>query len=282
MTRIALATCKELPEPDPDAAPLLEELKKLGAAAEWVAWDDPKGDLSGFNLCVIRSTWNYIHHPREFLWWAKKAAKKTRLLNPPRLVRWNSDKSYLRDLAQRGIYVVPTLYLDRGPVASLRELLRPTSWTDVVVKPRVGAASFATRRFTSRSLDEGGRFLTEQAARREMMIQPYLSSVEKEGELALVWIAGKFTHAIRKNPRLHGQAEGVSDARPLGREEEAFGADVLEPYASDLLYARVDVARDEQGRLALMELELIEPSLFLIQSPAALKRLAGACLKAAR
>ncbi len=282
MKRIALATCLKLPEPDPDAAPLVEELKRRGADAQWIAWDDPQVNLAAFDLCVIRSTWNYIHRHRDFLDWARRAAKKTRLLNPLSVVRWNSDKGYLTELEGRGIPIVPTLFVERGPVAHLREMLHPTTWSDVVIKPRVGAASFATRRFSSRNFDEGAKFLSEHAARRPMLIQPYLKSVETHGERALVWIDGKFTHAVTKRLRLETHGEGVSEAQPVSKEEAAFATRVLEPWASDLLYARVDLARDERGGLVLMELELIEPSLFLTQSPAALGRLAAACLKSCR
>ncbi len=280
--RIALAGCFKLPEPDPDAAPLRRAIQEAAGSAEWIGWDDPAADLTGFDLCVIRSTWNYIHDLPGFLRWIQRAAKKTRVLNPRRLVRWNADKLYLRDLAGRGIPTVPTLYIEQGRVASLPELLAPTSWTDVVIKPRVGAASFATRRFGPREHREGSRFLAEHAVRLPMLIQPYVKSVEDYGERALIWIGGSLTHAIRKNPRLHGQAEGVSGAVPIASDEAELAARTLEPYAKDLLYARVDVARDERGRALVMELELIEPSLFLIQHRPALERLANACVEAAR
>lgn len=279
--RIALATCKSLPEPDPDADLLLSALKAEGAEAAWLAWDDPAADFRGWDLCVIRSTWNYIHDLTKFLQWAKRADKYSGLLNPWRIVRWNTDKGYLRDLQARGVPTVPTLYIDRGASPALKDLLAPTSWSDVVVKPRVGAGSFSTRRFAARDYKQGTAFLAALAAEREALVQPYLKSVEEDGERALVWVAGKVTHAVRKAARFSGQEEEVSKALRPTPEERAFVKQVLAPWQDELLYARVDVARDDQGRLVLMELELVEPSLFLKQCPEALERLVDGCLDAA-
>lgn len=274
--RVALATCLELPEPDPDAELLSAELARLGAEARLLAWDDPAADPALVDLCVIRSTWNYIHRREAFLDWAERAAKATELLNPPSIVRWNTDKAYLGELESRGVSCVPTVYVERGSRKRLAEVLRPRGWTDVVIKPRVGAASFATRLFRARELDEGERFLAGLVEERDVLVQPYLPSVETSGERALVWIDGELTHAVRKSPRFTAGAEAVSQALPVARDERAFAERVLAPYASELLYARVDVARDEGGAPILMELELVEPSLFLAQEPRALARFARA------
>lgn len=267
MKKIALATCKELPEPDHDEAPLLEALRARGVQAETLAWDDPKAEPGRYDACVIRSTWNYIHDLKGFLAWAERAARATKLYNPLEIVRWNSDKSYLREL---GVPVVPTLFADRGKPAP------KWTWTDVVVKPRVGAGSFATKRFGEAAAAYA--FLSEACAERDMLVQPYVRSVDGHGERALVWIAGELTHSVRKSPRFTGSDESVTEAE-VSAEERAFAEKALAPYARHLLYARVDVARDDDGSLRLMELELVEPSLFLKQSPKALARFADALAK---
>jgi glutathione synthase/RimK-type ligase-like ATP-grasp enzyme len=268
---IALATCRRLPEPDHDEAPLLRELRRLGVDARLAAWDDPAVDWSAFDACVIRSTWNYVHRLPEFLAWAKRAAKATRLVNPLPLVRWNADKRYFADLSRRGVRVVPTVFVSRGSRRRLAEL----GWNDLVIKPRVGAASFMTRRFRG-GTKKAEEFLRAAAEERDMMVQPYVPSVETRGERSLVWIDGALTHSVRKSPRLAGGAEEVSAAKAISPEERRFAAKALAPYRSKILYARVDVAQGEDGGLMLMELELIEPSLFLVQSRAALRRLARA------
>ncbi|MBI5881753.1 MAG: hypothetical protein HZB91_01400 [Elusimicrobia bacterium] len=279
--RIALASCRTLPEPDPDQDLLLAALRDAGAQARVVAWEDP-ADYREFDLCVIRSTWNYVHHHREFLDWARRVSAATMLSNPLEVVLWNTDKSYLKDLEERGIPVVPTVFLGRGAPAGLAETAAGKGWDDVVVKPRVGAASFATKRFSGPRLEEGETFLREALEQRDMMVQPYLASVEESGERALVWIAGAFTHGVRKAPRFSGAHEAVSVAVPVSADEEAFGRAVIESFRQDLLYARVDVVRMPDGSLALMELELVEPSLFLAQKPEALGPFAKACVEACR
>ena len=277
---IAFATCLRLPEPDPDAQPLLEAVRALGAKAEWLAWDDPAADLARCELCVVRSTWDYIHRLDDFLAWAERASEATRLLNPYPVIRWNADKRYLRDLERRGVRVVPTVYVPKGSPAALRELLDGRGWEDVVIKPQIGAASFATRRFDAGD-PEAESFLRGCVAERDMMVQPYVRSVEGRGERALVWIDGELTHAVRKAPRFSGRQECVS-AEPIAADEAEFAAKVLEPFKADLLYARVDAARADDGALMLMEFELIEPSLFLLQEPRALARLAAACVRRAK
>ncbi|MCX5789495.1 MAG: hypothetical protein NTX64_13475 [Elusimicrobia bacterium] len=278
--KIAFATCLRPPEPDPDAQPLLEAVRALGAEADQLAWDDPRADFGAYDLCVVRSTWNYIHHLAPFLDWAARVAAKTRLLNPLHIVRWNSDKAYLRDLKERGIRVVPTVYVPRGSPAALPALLDGRGWKEVVIKPQVGAGSFATRCFEAAD-PEAERFLRERAAERDMLVQPYVKSVEDHGERALVWIDGELTHAVRKEPRFSGRHESVSSGLPVAPDEAEFAGRALAPYAADLLYARVDVARGEDGGLMVMELELIEPSLFLLQEPRALACLASACVRKA-
>ncbi len=134
--RIALATCRRLPEPDPDQEPLLARLQALGADAQLLAWDDPAADPGSFDLCVIRSTWNYVHHLPRFLAWARRAARRTRLLNPWSIVRWNCDKRYLADLAARGVATVPTVFYPKGGRRRLRDIASGRGWTDLVIKPR--------------------------------------------------------------------------------------------------------------------------------------------------
>lgn len=278
--RIALATCRRLPEQDPDAEPLIEALRGLGARAEWLAWDDPDASLAGFDLCVIRSTWNYIHRLPDFLAWAERASNSTQLLNPLSVLKWNTDKAYLGDLKTRGIPVIDTAYVPKGGGRRLSAILSQKNWTDVVIKPRVGAASFATRRFSAESMVEAGVFLARHAEERDMLVQPYLHSVETHGERCLVWIADEITHAVRKTPRWEGGTESAAQAREVLPEERALALRALEPYARELLYARVDVARGVGGEPLIMELELVEPSLFLLEEPRALERFAARCFAA--
>jgi len=273
--RVAIATCRVLPEPDPDQAPLLEALAALGVEAYLHPWDGPAARELSADLCVIRSTWNYHRDRPAFLTWLEAASSRVRLENPLPVLRWNTHKSYLRALAERGIPVVPTRFLEPGARLRLRDLLRETGWSEVVVKPTVSAASFLTRLFSSRDLDEGEAFLAELLETREVMLQPYVRSLESHGERSLIFIEGELSHAVRKSPRFHGADEAVVQV-PFSEAEGRFARAVLATVEEELLYARVDLARDEHGAPMVMELELCKPSLFLLQHPPAVTRCAEA------
>jgi glutathione synthase/RimK-type ligase-like ATP-grasp enzyme len=275
--RIGLVTCLEPPEPDPDEELLASALRGQGHAASVVAWDDPKVAWSSFDLCVLRSTWNYYKRVDDFLVWARLVDDETALANPPAVVRWNAHKEYLADLERHGAPVVPSVWLRRGAKDTLASISEARGWDDVVVKPSVSAGSFETLRVRKGDRARGEAHLERLLATRDAMVQLYLPSVEDHGERALVWIDGELTHSVRKAPRFREDAESVSEALPISGEERAFARRVLSclPVRERLLYARVDVAHDGEG-LCVMELELIEPSLFLRQHPPALERLCRA------
>lgn len=282
--RVALITCRALPEPDLDQEPLLAALRAAGLQAELVAWDDPAADPGAHELCVLRSCWNYHLDPGAFEAWLARAERVTRVLNPPEVVRWNLHKSYLAELEARGLPVVACEHLERGSRASFAGVLDARGWSEVVVKPAVSASSYRTRRFARGEEAAAQTFLDDLLGDRDAMIQPYLSSVERSGERSLVSIGGRFTHAIEKAPRFEGGEERVSPALPLRASELVLGAAVLASLgglARELLYARLDLIEDDDGVARISELELIEPSLFLVQSPPALRALVAAIRDAA-
>lgn len=276
---IALATCAQLPEPDTDEQILLAALRQRGAQPRMVAWDDPAASLEGADLCVIRSTWNYYHQHARFIAWVDSAARATRLCNDSAIVRWNSHKRYLVELAERGAPVVPTEVCAAGSVAQLDEVLDRRGWSEAVVKPAVSAGSFETRRLTRDNTAEHQPWFSGLVADRDMMVQPYVRSVNGHGERCLVFIDGELSHSIRKNPRFADGHESVSGPLPVSDDERAAAESILASVAAPLLYARVDLARDERGAPQLMELELIEPSLFLMQHTPALERFADAIIR---
>jgi len=279
MPRVALATCTHLPEPDLDEAVLLSALDGEKVDARVVAWDGDPSLLEGASLIVLRSTWNYHLAIDAFLAWV--TTNESRVLNPASIVRWNAHKGYLRDLAKEGFPVVPTAWVARGEPCELDRLAGERGWRDVVVKPAISAASHATRRFRGPPFDS--TFATELAARGDVMVQPYMVSVDDFGERSIVCIDGEVSHAVRKRPRFAGGDEHMSQgALAVADEERRLAERVLSRFEARLLYARVDMMRDESGVPLLGEVELIEPSLFLAQSPAAAKRLASAIGKLAR
>ncbi len=278
--RVALVTCLQPPEPDPDER-LLVAAVGAGADAEIAAWDDDAVDWSAYDLCVLRSTWNYHRVPDRFLAWLDRASAVTRLANPPEVVRWNHHKGYLLELAARGVPAAPTVLLRAGADARLADVMAAQGWADVVVKPAISAGSRATRRV--RGADPAGEaHLADLLAREDALVQPYLRAVETHGERSLVWIAGELTHSMRKRPRFDQEHEAVEGPLPIAPEARALAEAALAPIAASLLYGRIDVAPDDDGRLRVMEVEVIEPSLFLAQHPPALERFAEAiCRRAA-
>lgn len=274
-----LATATTMSRPDPDEGVLEAALAAAGVATETRCWDDPAVDWAAADLCVIRSTWNYVHHHREFLAWVDRCAAVTSLWNPPPVVLWNSHKRYLVELAGRGLPVVPTRLVPRGGQGvRLDEVAAdwPARFEHLVVKPAVSAGSFATVRVARADPGVGQAHLDAHLPARDMLVQPYLPSVEAEGERALVWLDGAITHQVRKNPRFTGDREQVSVALPVPADEQEVAERILAAAPRPLLYARIDLARDPEGKPCLMELELIEPLLFLRQSPEAAARMAAA------
>lgn len=254
---------------DEDMPPLLAELPE----AEVVAWDDPAADWGRYALAVVRSTWGYMDRLPEFLRWVERASRAVRLLNPPDVLRRNTDKRYLRDFERAGIPIVPTRVLEPGGEVEI-----PFDG-ELVVKPAVGAGSIGVSRHADRaSAAAAARRLLAEG--RAALVQPYLGDVDRDGETGLVFFEGRYSHAIRKGPMLRPAAERVGGLfvkeeiarREPSAAERALAARVLEAAGARLLYARVDLAPGPR----LLEFEATEPSLFLKTAPGSAARLAGA------
>ncbi|MBB5789020.1 ATP-grasp domain-containing protein [Jiangella mangrovi] len=283
MPRVALVTCAELPDLHTDDQLVVEPLRALGVDVETPVWDDPAVDWAGFDVAVLRNPWDYPRRREQFLAWTRSVP---RLLNPPAVVAWNTDKVYLRELAAAGVPVVPTTWLEPGHDGG-PEL---PDGGEYVVKPSVSAGSADTGRYDL--ADQQQRALAEAhvdkllARGDTVMLQPYLSAVDTAGETAMLHLGGVFSHAIRKGPLLDGP--DLRDGAPLWSEEIAprepseQERDVARrtlaaiPGHDQLLYARVDVIPGPDGTPVVLEVELTEPSLFLATSPGAPERLARA------
>lgn len=271
MGRIANVTATSLPQPDPDEGIFVGALRARGHEVEVVAWDDASVDWRSFDLAVIRSTWNYVHHVDAFRDWLARVSEQTRLENPAASVRWNLDKRYLRELAERGVPIVPTHFVELEDATPSRDML--ARFDDVVIKPAVSAGSFTTDRFRMGDAAERARaeaFLDEHRRTRVMMVQPYQTSIDHEGERSLVFVDGELTHMMKKRPRFLSGPIAIEGPIPSSSEERALAAQVLAPFDGKLLYARVDVVPSSTGELQLMELEITEPYLTLDHHPPAL------------
>lgn len=245
----------------------IEALRERGLDVFVAAWDDPSVDWKACDAAIIRSPWNYMEQPAEFLAWLRTTGDMTAVWNPPAVVHHNLHKGYLLELHDQGVPIVHTELVKRGHrVPSLE----PGSW---VVKPAVGGGSWKVKVLDSVGAEEYANALSPQ---EDILIQPYLSSVEQGGERALVWIDGEFTHKVTKSRRLDGEAEQVAVAGNLTDAELEVGRAAVATCPPGLLYARVDVMDDAEGQTVLSELELAEPSLFFAQNPSALHRFAAA------
>ncbi len=277
--RIALVTCRRLPDLDPDDRPLLDTLATRGHQVAPAIWDDPAIDWRSFDLAMLRSPWDYHHRRAEFLAWAARAAEATRLLNPLDLVRWNSHKSYLVELRARGADVIPTEIAPAGSTVDVRQRMADRGWSRAVLKPAVSADAYGTVLVDETSMGAGQAHADTLLAERDLMIQPYFRSVEEPGERCLVHIDGRFSHAVRKRSHFLGGRHVGPEGRAVeaAEDERAAAARVLAAAGAErALYARVDLARDDSGRPCLMELELVEPTLFFTVAPDAARRMAEA------
>ncbi len=265
--RVAIATCRG-EDVDPDSPLLLRGCAAAGLDADLVIWDDPSVAWNDYDLTVIRSTWDYAPRREEFLDWA---ASVERLWNPLAAVRWSSDKHYLSDLRDRGHAIVPTSFCDRGDEPQF-----PAG--DFVVKPAVGAGSMDAERYPAGDVVAARAHVASLHQRgRDVLIQPYVTSIDHEGETAIIFIGGEFSHAMNKGAML---TVTELDRNALYRREQmrrvdapASAIDVAQRVLSDcafgeLLYARVDLV-DSDGTWSVMEVELVEPSLFLWAAPEA-------------
>jgi glutathione synthase/RimK-type ligase-like ATP-grasp enzyme len=302
--RVALVTAREALPLDEDMPPLVMALELQGAVVDTPCWDDPDVDWAGFDIAALRSTWDYADRLEEFLDWAERCAERTRLVNSPAIVRWNTDKHYLVHLAHAGVPVVPTRFVEPAADAGW-ELSRfldggrgactvgdDAAVREFVVKPSVGAGSRDAARYRRADLDRATRHVARLLnAGRSVMLQPYLGHVDQHGETAVIYIGGHFSHAVRKGPLLRldaGLVEGlfapeqITAREPDPDERRAAEAAFRACSLDEPLYARVDLVRGDRGRPVVLELELTEPSLFFVHAPEAAGMFADALLAAAR
>jgi O-ureido-D-serine cyclo-ligase len=279
MSVLALTTSlTDLPNDD-DMPFLVAACDALGLATEVCAWDDPAVDWSRYRHVVLRSTWDLTKRRAEFLDWCERVSAVTNLVNPASVARWATDKHYLADLAERGLPVVPSRFVEPGaePGPAVRAFLdlHPRA-AEFVVKPTVGSYSDNVRRFArareAEAAEHVGRLLGRGLG---AILQPYLPSIDTHGETDLVFFDGAYSHAIRKSALLmadgtvNGPTNDFRAARVPDEEERAVAAAVLEAAAAHLgldrplLYGRVDLVRDDAGRPRLLELDICEPSLSL-------------------
>jgi len=275
MMHLALATCATVPEWEIDDRPFHRALAARGIDARQEVWDDPRVDWASFDAVLIRTTWDYQEKRDAFVAWAE--ALPVPLHNPADIVRWNTHKSYLRDLEAGGIPIVETEWLARGTTPDIASLCAERGWSRAFLKPCVGATARETLRFIAGD-PASERHAARLLANEDLMLQPYLSRVEHDGELSVIFIDGEPTHGVRKVPvpgDYRVQDDFGAKDYSIDFPDAALARRTLDAVARRLLYARADFLIADDG-LRLTELELVEPSLFFRHAPHAADRLADA------
>jgi hypothetical protein len=286
--RIALATSSDLPDWEKDDTPFFAALESRGVELSHPAWSEPR-DWSQFDACLVRTTWDYQESSDAFLLWVEEVSSQSRLLNPASVIRWNIQKSYLRELETAGARCVPTEWFEAGTRCDLSTTLRERGWERGFIKPVIGANARETYRFAvgTPELETAQREVERLLETESLMLQPYLDTVERQGEVSVVYFDGDFSHGVRKIPKTGDYRVqddwGAHDEPWAPSESERAEARALLEYTHELcspdeplLYARLDFLFMPDGSLAVNEVELIEPSLFFRHDERAADRLARA------
>ena len=284
---VALVTCREALGIDYDMPLLLEAVRATGIVVDEVCWDDESIDWSTYNHIVIRSTWDYHRRYDEFMQWVRAVGAVSTISNSVDVITWNTDKHYLAEVAEMGLPVVPTVFIEPGHDDWLDQVRELLTKGDVVVKPAISAGSNDTERHSN--IDTAQKHVSELlSAQRSVMLQPYMADVDVESETGLVFIDSKFSHAFAKGPLL-AQAKNMSGGlyaeeeigvRQPTAEQLLIGEQAVKWLTSrfgKLLYARVDLLPTAQGPV-IIEIELAEPSLYLLLHPQAATQLAEAII----
>lgn len=254
----------------------IEPLNELGWEVSTISWRQTKRAWSDFEAVVIRTPWDYQMSPDTFLAVLNEIESQTRLENPLEIVRWNLDKRYLREMETRGTRIVPTIWDTLYNEAEFERWISEFGDGELIVKPTVSATAGHTYRLTAYDPS-----LEQVFTDRPFLVQPFMPNIVAEGEYSLFFFDGEYSHAINKSPKLndfrvqeeHGGI--ITEVRPDERLMSA-ARETVAKIGRDLLYARVDFVRDDADNFCLMELELIEPALYLRMNSQAPRRFAGA------
>ncbi len=259
-----------------DDALAIDPLRKLGWEVETISWREKNIDWGKFAAVVIRTPWDYQNDPDNFLMALEQIKNSgTRLENPLEVVRWNLSKTYLREIEEKGVYIVPTVWgNDLVNEISVGNWCEKFEADEIIIKPIISATATHTYR-----LREFFPELTEIFRMREYMVQPFMRNIVNEGEFSLFYFDGEFSHAILKTPkakdfRVQEEWGGIITAIKPTEKLLTAGKNALDQIDQNLLYARVDFVRDEANEFALMELELIEPALYFRMNKDSPKRFA--------
>lgn len=254
-------------------------LENQGLKVARLSWDDTEFDWSTTKYILFRTTWDYFDRFTEFSKWLNTVSKQTTLLNSEKIIRWNIDKHYLKDLQQKGIHICKSYFIEKGTKSTLKELSQKYNLKDFVLKPCISGAARHTYKVNLEKINEYEEVFSSLITEEAMIIQPFQYNIIKKGEISLMVMNGKFTHAVLKitkpgDFRVQDDFGGSVHNYTPTKEEITFAENAVKACIETPIYARVDVFTDNNGKLAIAELELIEPELWFRNHPAAAEELA--------
>jgi hypothetical protein len=283
MPTIAFVTYRDLPQLTSEDQLVCSHLQQYGLSTQAVVWDDPDIRWSRYAAVVVRSCWDYHLHPGAFSAWLTDLERlQVPLWNPAPTLGWNMHKTYLRDLHARGVAIPPTCWLARGSQAELDTLFADQGWHEAVVKPAVSAAAYQTWRTTRAQAKHHQPQFADRLQHADMLVQQFMDPIVAYGEWSFVFFEKQYSHAVLKKSkagdfRVQDDFGGTVEVVPPASGLIEQAQQIINTIADPLVFARVD-GIEQDGRLVLMELELIEPFLFLTSDPHAVERFARAIL----
>lgn len=254
---------------------LIEPLKTFGWYAEEISWRNENVNWNDYDAVIVRSTWDYQNDSEKFVSVLEKINRASHLENNLELMKWNMNKNYLFDLDQKGVKIVDTIWENNFNPKLAPKYFEKLNTEEIIIKPNISANADNTFRLTREKLNKNLQLLENIFAEREFMVQPFLKNIIEEGEYSLFFFNGKFSHSVLKKPKENDfrvQEEHGGNIQPLKVNTEliSIAENIIKQLFTVPLYGRVDLVRNTQNEFAIMELELIEPSLYLnkdLQSP---------------
>ncbi|MTI87784.1 MAG: hypothetical protein FH748_07435 [Balneolaceae bacterium] len=261
-----------------------EALEAQGLTVLRKDWADPHFNWKTTRAILFRTTWNYFDKFDAFKQWLHSVSQQTLLINSTHTISWNMDKHYLQDLQQEGIHIVPTRFIERRANLSLRELHKIEGWDTTVLKPTVGGGGRHTYKLNQDNLADFESHFSALIADEDFMLQPFQHSIPEQGEWSYMVFGDKYSHAVLKKARkgdfrVQDDFGGTVHTYEPQTEEVDFALKAVQACAHQPAYARVDVVRDNFGKLAVSELELVEPELWFRRKPEAADLLAREVIK---